>query len=397
VTLRGNPHGQEPEVRARTEDYEYLLGHTRFTLFDVVAISGAAFSPLMGAATRGAYRILLTLTNLRLGIWMPHPDVVRRARAYLDTPPDLRRDDRWWTKSTLLLVAWYVGRHPFWHRDPGRRRKAEDREARLWAHVLDLRERSTQCEGWAHVSKRLRAAVCWRVMQPTLGMLWAEAAGHTSYRATWVNVTDGGHYDNLGLVEALRRGARNIVVLDASGDRPNTWFTLGGAMALARADAGVDITLDPTVMANGNDRGGPSHLGKGQVLQPWARGTFAGPNGHAAGGSGPAAPGGAERAVPGGSEPAVPGGAEPAVAGGREQAAPLPPGKIWVCKLGWWEGAPWDVRAYALGHPDYPCDPTLQQLYDGAEFEAYQALGVWSVKAAANEGELPLALPAPGG
>jgi hypothetical protein len=397
VTLRGNPHGQEPEVRARTEDYEYLLGHTRFTLFDVVAISGAAFSPLMGAATRGAYRILLTLTNLRLGIWMPHPDVVRRARAYLDTPPDLRRDDRWWTKSTLLLVAWYVGRHPFWHRDPGRRRKAEDREARLWAHVLDLRERSTQCEGWAHVSKRLRAAVCWRVMQPTLGMLWAEAAGHTSYRATWVNVTDGGHYDNLGLVEALRRGARNIVVLDASGDRPNTWFTLGGAMALARADAGVDITLDPTVMANGNDRGGPSHLGKGQVLQPWARGTFAGPNGHAAGGSGPAAPGGAEPAVPGGAEPAVPGGAEPAAAGGREQAAPLPPGKIWVCKLGWWEGAPWDVRAYALGHPDYPCDPTLQQLYDGAEFEAYQALGVWSVKAAANEGELPLALPAPGG
>src|SRR5262249_30773119 len=83
-------------------------------------------------------------------------------------------------------------------------------EARLWAHVLDLRERSTQGEGWAHVSKRLRAAVCWRVMQPTLGMLWAEAAGHTSYRATWVNVTDGGHYDNLGLVEALRRGARNI-------------------------------------------------------------------------------------------------------------------------------------------------------------------------------------------
>src|SRR5262249_26393876 len=191
------------------------------------------------------------------------------------------------------------------------------------------------------------------------------------------------------------------------------WFTLAGAIALARADAGVDITLDPTVMANGNGRGGPAHLGKGQVLQPWARGTFAGPDGRAAGGSGPAAPGGTEPAAPGGTEPAAPGGTEPAAPGGaepvapggaepvapggREQGAPLPPGKIWVCKLGWWEGAPWDVRAYALGHPDYPCDPTLQQLYDGAEFEAYQALGVWSVKAAADEGELPLALPAPGG
>src|SRR5215475_1714144 len=226
----------------------------------------------MGAATRGAYRILLTLTNLRLGIWMPHPDVVRRARAYLDTPPDLRRDDRWWTKSTLLLLAWYVGRHPFWHRDPGRRRTAEDREARLWAHVLDLRERSTRGEGWAHASKRLRAAVCWRVMQPTLGMLWAEAAGHTSYRATWVNVTDGGHYDNLGLVEALRRGARNIVVFDASGDRPDTWYTLGGAMALARTDAGAEISLNPTAMVRKN--GKAPTLCRGQVLRPWAHGTF---------------------------------------------------------------------------------------------------------------------------
>jgi hypothetical protein len=379
VTLRGNPHGRDPEVRASTEDYEYLLGHTRFTLFDVVAISGAAFSPLMGAATRGAYRILLTLTNLRLGIWMPHPDVVRRARAYLDTRPDLRRDDSWWTSSTPLLLAWYVGRHPFWHRDPGRRKKAEDREARLWAHVLDLRERSTRCEGWAHASLRLRAALCWRVMQPTLGMLWAEAAGHTSYRATWVNVTDGGHYDNLGLVEALHRGADNIVVLDASGDRPNTWFTLGGAMALARADAGVDITLDPSVMTNGSGRGTPPRLRTGQVLQPWARGAFIKRDGRAMDGH--------EQAEPGGSGPAAP--------DGREQAEPPAGGKIWVCKLGWWDRAPWDVRAYAMGHPAYPCDSTLQQLYDGAEFEAYQELGVWSVKAAAAEGGLPLALPPP--
>jgi hypothetical protein len=363
VTLRGDPHDGEPEARARTEDYEHLLGHTRFTLFDVVAISGAAFSPLMGAATRGAYRIVLTLTNLRLGVWMPHPDVVRRARAYVDTPVHLRRDDAWWTRSTALLMAWYVGGHPFWHRDSGRRRKAEDREARLWAHVLDLRERSTQCDGWAHALLQLRAALCWRVMQPTLGMLWAEAAGHTSYRATWVNVTDGGHYDNLGLVEALRRGAKNIVVLDASGDRPDTWFTLGGAMALARADAGVDITLDPTVMARGNGRGAAPRLAKGQVRRPWARGTFT---------------------RRGGCPP--------------ESGNSCPPesGNIWVCKLGWWDGAPWDVRAYAAGHPAYPCDPTLQQLYDGAEFEAYHELGAWSAIAAAADGGLPLPLLLPG-
>ena len=406
VTLRGDPRCGEPEASARTKDYEYLLGHTRFTLFDVVAISGAAFSPLMGAATRGAYRILLTLTNMRLGVWMPHPDVVCRARAYRDREP--QRRDHWWT--TGLLLFWYVGRHPFWHRDA---EDAKEREARLWAHVLDLRERSTRVVGQARFFIQLRAAMCWRVMQPTLGMLWAEAAGHTSYRATWVYVTDGGHYDNLGLVEALRRGARNIVVLDASGDRPNTWFTLGGAMALARADAGVDITLDPTVMIRGNGRSTPLNRDHGQVLQPWARGTFGRPGCQAAGGRGPtarnghgpaapnghatAAPNGHATAAPNGHATAAGNGHGPAAGDGREPAAPNGPepaaGNIWVCKLGVWEGAPWDVRAYAASHPAYPCDPTLQQLYDGAEFEAYQELGVSSVVAAATEGGLPLLLP----
>jgi len=83
--------------------------------------------------------------------------------------------------------------------------------------------------------------------------------------------------------------------------------------------------------------------------------------------------------------------------GQRTDREPPGDGNIWVCKLGWWDQAPWDVRAYAAGHSTYPCDSTLQQLYDGAEFEAYQELGVWSVKAAAAaRGGLPLALP-PGG
>ena len=49
-----------------------------------------------------------------------------------------------------------------------------------------------------------------------------------------------------GLVEALRRGASHIVVLDASGDKADTWFTLGGAVALARTDVGVEVKLNPT-------------------------------------------------------------------------------------------------------------------------------------------------------
>ena len=88
---------------------------------------------------------------------------------------------------------------------------------------------------------------------------------------------------------------------------------------------------------------------------------------------------------------------EPDGSPGRHNGQPadhrLPPaGEIWICKLGWWDQAPWDVRAYAAGHSAYPCDPTLQQLYDGAEFEAYHELGASAVIAAVKAGKLPLLL-----
>jgi hypothetical protein len=341
------------QARARTKDYETLIGHRRSTLFDISAISGAAVSPLMGSATRRAYRILFTATNVRLGVWLPHPVVVRNARRLIDHASDYP-PRRWWERHPLLLLLWYLAPRRLWERDededPGgaenagprgarvtRMGRDTEREARIWAHVLRLREQGK------------RSGVLWyRVMQPTLGLLWAEAAGQLSYRATWMYVTDGGHYDNLGLVEALRRGATNIVVLDASGDKADTWATLGGAIALARADTGVEIELDPTTMRPPKRR----HLAPGQVVRPWAHGTFC-----------------------------------------RPQEAPGLPrrGDIWVCKLGWWAGAPWDVRAYAAGHSSYPTDSTLEQLYDATEFEAYQHLGAAAVLDAVSRCAPPLA------
>jgi hypothetical protein len=56
------------------------VGRRRSTLFDVCAISRVAVSPLVGRLTRQAYQILFTATNVSLGVWLPHPDVVRDAR-----------------------------------------------------------------------------------------------------------------------------------------------------------------------------------------------------------------------------------------------------------------------------------------------------------------------------
>jgi hypothetical protein len=76
-------------------------------------------------------------------------------------------------------------------------------------------------------------------------------------------------------------------------------------------------------------------LGSGQVVRPWASGTFT-----------------------------------------RAPAATGRGSTLVVCKLGWWTGAPWDVRAYAAA---YPTNSTAEQLYDSAEFDAYRELGACSV------------------
>ena len=334
-------------AEAWTSDYEALVGNRRSTLFDVSAISGAAVSPLMGSATRHAYRILFTATNISLGVWLPHPNVVRDARRWIDQQNKKSAGQpgggstsqagggntrSWWEGHPLLLLLWYLTPKLPSAKDTDTSR---EREARLWAHVLQSK-----------LDGKRRGAIWYRFMQPTFGLLWSEAAGRLSYRATWMYVTDGGHYDNLGLVEALRRGASNIIVLDASGDKPDTWFTLGGAMALARTDAGVEIDLDPTTMVRGG-----RNLARGQVVRPWAHGRFHRP----------------------------------------QEVEGLPgQGDIWVCKLGWWSGAPWDVLAYARGHSSYPCDGTLEQLYDADEFGAYHQLGAATVLDAAKRCKPPL-------
>jgi hypothetical protein len=329
ATLRGPVPAET--VQAATADYEALVGRNRFTLFDVSAISGAAFSPLMGSATQQALRILFTATDLRLGVWLPHPALVAAAR---ERQQDIQ-GIRWWHALGLLL--WYMLPHPFWRL---RKDKLDEREARLWAYVLKLRTEPGR-------SRQRFGGLLYHALQPTLGMLYAEAVGHTSYRGTWMCVTDGGHYDNLGLVEALHRGASlgvtHILVLDASGDQAHTWFTLGGSIGLARSDAGIAVAINPTQMIAGQT--GTPQLAPGQVVCPWVDGTFA---------------------------PQDPSGAGPQ-------------GTLLMCKLGWWTGAPWDVRAYAAGHPAYPTDSTLEQLYDSAEFDAYRELGACSVQLALQE------------
>jgi hypothetical protein len=76
-----------------------------------------------------------------------------------------------------------------------------------------------------------------------LSYLFREVLGTHRYRDRLLHVTDGGHYENLGLVEVLRRRCSLIFCIDASGDRPPTAGTLEQAVALAWQELGVHIEL----------------------------------------------------------------------------------------------------------------------------------------------------------
>ena len=65
--------------------------------------------------------------------------------------------------------------------------------------------------------------------------------------------TDGGHWENLGLVELLRHRCRTVYCIDASGDSPPFATTLAEAITLAYEELGVRITLpDPAGLVPGS-------------------------------------------------------------------------------------------------------------------------------------------------
>jgi hypothetical protein len=79
--------------------------------------------------------------------------------------------------------------------------------------------------------------------QSRLSHLVKELFGRFSLDDHHLYITDGGHRENLGLVELLRRRCKTIVSVDASGDTPGSFTTLRQASALARTEAAAFLDL----------------------------------------------------------------------------------------------------------------------------------------------------------
>ncbi len=151
--------------------------------------------------------------------------------------------------------------------------------------------------------------------------LFRELLGRNRVDAKFLYVSDGGHYENLGLVELFRRGCTTIYCFDASGGAGFT--ALGDAIALARSELGVDVTIDPLPLVPKGDR----NLADSDCVP----GTFTYRDGT--------------------------------------------PGKLIYARTVMTAAVPFDVTAYHDDDPTFPHHSTADQLYTDQKFEAYRALG----------------------
>ncbi|MDX6288662.1 MAG: hypothetical protein QOH42_461 [Blastocatellia bacterium] len=74
--------------------------------------------------------------------------------------------------------------------------------------------------------------------------IFSEALGMTDSRSPYVYLSDGGHFDNLGLYEMILRRCRFIVISDASTDPAYALESLAFSIRQIRIDFGVPIEID---------------------------------------------------------------------------------------------------------------------------------------------------------
>lgn len=86
-----------------------------------------------------------------------------------------------------------------------------------------------------------------RILEKTRAIVWwpiyffRELLGRIGSNNTMINISDGGHIENLGVYELLRRGCRLIVAVDAGEDKSYAFTDLNNLIIRARNELGLEI------------------------------------------------------------------------------------------------------------------------------------------------------------
>ncbi len=80
---------------------------------------------------------------------------------------------------------------------------------------------------------------------PSFGLLYSfrELFGLANANSSYVNLSDGGHFENMGIYELVRRKCRYIICCDGEQDSGPTFGGIGNAIRKCRTDFGVEIDL----------------------------------------------------------------------------------------------------------------------------------------------------------
>ena len=168
--------------------------------------------------------------------------------------------------------------------------------------------------------------------------LVAEAFGLTDDRYRWIELTDGGHFENLALYEMVMRRCKHIVVVDAGADPKCQFEDLGNAIRKIHIDLGVPIRLKEDLRM----RAGMKRKNKYCVVGDIDYGCVD---------------------TPGPNE-------------SRESLK----GTLVYIKAGLNGSEPADILQYAYTHPSFPHEGTGNQFYSESQFESYRHLGTWVIE-----------------
>jgi hypothetical protein len=186
--------------------------------------------------------------------------------------------------------------------------------------------------------------------RPTPGFallyLLRELFGSANDRSKYVNLSDGGHFENMGLYELARRRCKFIIVCDAEEDPEMKFCGIGNAVNRCRSDFGAEIDLDLRPLQVKEDGFSQTHCVVGTIRYPPPQ-----PQPQ---------PEGATRAVCGCLD-------EP----GDDQYT----GIILYVKTSLVGDEPADLLAHKLQHDTFPQDTTANQWFNETQFESYRRLG----------------------
>ena len=230
------------------------------------AISGAAVSPNMGYHSSPATAFLMTVFGVRLGWWLVNPRVINEDGTKLGFETRERAD------GTLQRLV-----NPYPRPSP-------------------------------HFS---------------LLSLLSELLGRTNDTSRYVYLSDGGHFDNMGLYELVRRRCRYIVICDSESDGDLAFGGIGMAIRKCRIDFGAEIALDLRALQRATDSAySNAHCVVGTITYPE------------------------------GSQ-----------------------GVVVYLKSTLTGDEPADILNYKKEHSSFPHDTTLNQWFSESQFESYRRLG----------------------